>query len=171
MIDASTFATLFDTLYPRVFGYIRARVYTMESAEDLTATVFEKALRYRHSYAAGKGNLDAWVFQIARNTVIDYYRASKRIPDQTELDEAAQHPTEALTPEQETLKKELQVELYEIMRQLSDRDQEIIQLRFFGRLTNRKIAEILDMNEKSVSVIIFRALKKMKQQLEVSEAV
>jgi RNA polymerase sigma factor (sigma-70 family) len=53
---------------------------------------------------------------------------------------------------------------------LSERDQEIVYLRFFGRLTNRKVAEILDLKEKTVSVIILRALQKLKVQLETQEA-
>ena len=170
MIDASTFASLFDALYPRLFGYIRARVRTRQIAEDLTATVFEKALRYQHTYSPDKGDFDAWLFQIARNAVIDHQKAQTKAPTETELDPAYQLAANQPTPEQALVKQEQQLNLNKVITQLPERDQEIIQLRFFGRLTNRKIAELLDMKEKTVSVVIYRALKKMKFELEAREA-
>ena len=61
--------------------------------------------------------------------------------------------------------------LLETLSTLSERDREIIHLRFFGRLTNRKIAEIMELKEKTVSVIILRALQKLKVQIEDQEAI
>lgn len=170
MIDASTFSSLFDALYPRLFGYIRARVRTQQVAEDLTATVFEKALRSQHTYKPDRGDFDAWLFQIARNTVIDHQKRQARVPAQTELEAAHELATGEPSPEQVLVNKEQQLTLNHAITQLSERDQEIIQLRFFGRLTNRKIAELLDMKEKTVSVIIYRALKKIKLDLDTREA-
>jgi RNA polymerase sigma-70 factor (ECF subfamily) len=78
--------------------------------------------------------------------------------------------TADLSPEQQLLRQEQQRILTESITTLSERDQEIIQLKFFGRLTNREIAEVLKLNEKTVSVIILRALQKLRVRLETQEA-
>ena len=67
------------------------------------------------------------------------------------------------------MRREQQRQLLDLLTTLSERDQEVIQLRFFGRLTNRTIAELLDMNEKTVSVVILRSLRKLKAQFEQQE--
>jgi len=48
---------------------------------------------------------------------------------------------------------------------LSEREQEIIGLKFGGGLTNRKIAALLDLKENHVAVILYRAMHKLRQRL------
>ncbi|MEM7347211.1 MAG: sigma-70 family RNA polymerase sigma factor, partial [Chloroflexota bacterium] len=153
----------------RIFGYVCSRVRTQQAAEDITATVFEKALRSQHSYDPKRGDFDAWLFQIARNAIIDHHKAQTRRPVQTDLKSAVHLATADPPLEQVMVKHEQHLALNQALEQLSERDKEIIQLRFFGRLTNRKIAVLLAMKEKTVSVIIYRALKKMKMEFEARE--
>ena len=69
-----TFAELYEEFLPRVFRYIRYRVNSLEVTEDLTSGVFEKALTNFSKYSSDKSSFSTWIFTIARNTVIDYYR-------------------------------------------------------------------------------------------------
>jgi len=170
MISSAEFATLFDDYYPKLYSYIRSKVTNQQTAEDITATAFERAFSRSHTYDAAKGSFDTWLFTIARNLVINHYAAVERKPVQHNLDETHPVTTPEATPEQQLLQQEQYRLLTKTMAILSERDQEIIRLRFFGRLTNRKIAEIMSLKEKTVSVIIFRALKKLKTQLEAKQA-
>jgi RNA polymerase sigma-70 factor (ECF subfamily) len=163
------FAALFDTYYPRLYGYIRSRVANQQMAEDFTASAFERAFSRSHSFDTEKGSFSTWLFSIGRNLLLDYYRANQRQPTHYNLDEFSDLAAATASPETVVLRREQQRQLVELLTILSERDQEIIQLRFYGRLTNRAIADLLDINEKTVSVIILRALRKLKAQFERQE--
>jgi RNA polymerase sigma-70 factor (ECF subfamily) len=164
------FAALFDTHYSRLYAYVRSQVADRETAEDLTAATFERAFSRSQSYDPAKASFATWLFRIAHNLVINHYATTSRNPPPYELDEVTGISTADLSPEQQFLRQEQQRILGETIATLSERDQEIIQLKFYGRLTNREIAEVLELNEKTVSVIILRALQKLKAQLESQEA-
>lgn len=164
------FAALFDLYYPKLYAYVRSRVTDRTTAEDITATAFERAFRHSQSYDPAKGTFPTWLFRIARNLIINHHTAAGRRPAPYGLDEAAAVPAAELTPEQQLLRQEQHRLLLAALAGLSARDQEIIQLRFFGGLTNRHIAEVMDLKEKTVSVIILRALQKLQVYLERQEA-
>lgn len=170
VISSLNFAALFDTHYPRLYAYVRSQVTDRETAEDLTAAAFERAFSRSHSYDSAKASFATWLFRIAHNLVINYYATTSRNPVPYELNEVTEISTADLSPEQQFLRQEQQRILGETIATLSERDQEIIQLKFYGRLTNREIAEVLELNEKTVSVIILRALQKLKVRLETQEA-
>lgn len=164
------FAALFDTHYPRLYAYVRSQVADRETAEDITALAFERAFSHSDSYDPAKGAFATWIFRIARNLVLNHYAATQRKAPAYPLDEAAEISASDALPEQQLLRQEQNQALLAAIAVLSERDREIVYLRFFGHLTNRKIAEILNLNEKTVGVIILRALQKLKMQLETQEA-
>lgn len=165
MFAASNFEALFNDLYPKLYAYIRAQVNQRETAEDITATTFERAVKHSHTFDSGKGSVDSWLFRIARNLIIDHYTAHRKRPAQTLLEDAGPLAADHPSPEQAVMQQERQRQLLESLDTLPEREREIIHLRFFGKLTNRKIAEVMDLNEKTVSVIIYRTLKKLKSRL------
>ena len=80
MIAPEDFATLFDENYPKLYAYIRSQVANQETAEDITATTFERAFSRSHMYDADKGSFATWLFRIAHNLVINYYASTSRKP-------------------------------------------------------------------------------------------
>lgn len=164
------FAQLFKEYHPRVYTYLRYRVNSLEDAEDLIGLVFEKAYTNRDKFDATKGDFAAWLFRIAHNTLANYYRretsrstweSGQELPDDLTM--------AAASPETEVIRQESIAQLLRGLSQLSERDQEVISLKFAGRLRNREIGEIMDMKEKTVSVVLLRAMRRLQKEVKAEE--
>ncbi len=160
------FEALFGLYYPKLYSYVRYRVDSLQEAEDLTALAFERALAHRTSYDPAKGAFSTWLFRIARNAVINHQARHRRRGLAVDLEEIADLPAETQSPEEAIIHKEVSRSLLQQVSTLSPRDQDILALKFAGRLTNREIAETLELNEKTVSVILLRSLRKLRDRIE-----
>ena len=161
------FAELYDEFMPKVFRYIRYKVNDQQITEDLTSTVFEKALVSFERYSSDKGAFSTWIFSIARNTLIDYYRTNK-MRQQVSLDEAVEVPSREPSPQEEAEKKAEQECLRGCLLRLPEDDQEIIRLKFAAEFNNRQIAKMLGLSESNVGVRLFRAVKKLREDFHES---
>lgn len=163
--------SLFEQYHPRVYAYVRYRVSDVDEAEDLTSEIMERVLAHLGSYDARKGSFSTWLFRIAHNLWVNHWkRQQRRARYHVELgakveDLAADNPT----PEQTIIHEEEVSRALACLSRLPTRQQEILALRFAGRLTNREIAHVLKMNERTVSVTILRALRRLRQLLEETE--
>ncbi len=160
-------AELFQQHHPRIYNYLRYRVNAPEDAEDLTSIIFERAFKKRRQYDPAKGTFSAWLFRIADNELISYYRKrTKRSAWETETEIPVDLVTSDPSPEAHFIKKEGIVQLLQSLERLSERDQEIISLKFAGRLRNTEIGQIMQMKEKTVSVALLRAVRRLRQEME-----
>ena len=71
------FGQLYDTYIKRIYDFIYYKTMHQQTAEDLTSDTFFKALRSINKFKDETGSFQAWLYRIARNTVIDHYRAKK----------------------------------------------------------------------------------------------
>ena len=161
-------ADRFEQYYPRIYNYLRYRVNSVEDVEDLTGSIFEKAYAQRRRYNPDRGEFSTWLFTIARNQLSDYYRKHKH---RSKWETGAEPPVDLVTPEPSpetrVVHQEAIVQLLQGLTQLSERDQEIISLKFAGKLSNIEIGKIMDMKEKTVSVVLLRAVRRLRRQIEV----
>lgn len=164
--EAAT-ATSFEEVYRRYFrplyAFIALRVGSRNAAEDVTAQVFEKALKAYPGYDPGRGGLSTWLFAIARNAVSDHFRRQR--PDEVELDEGAAAAASA-DPLAELEAAELKANVRQALKVLEPREQELVALKFGAGLNNREIAGLLELSESNVGTILYRSLGKMKTRLE-----
>jgi RNA polymerase sigma factor (sigma-70 family) len=161
------FTEVYEEFLPRVFRYVKCRVSDVATAEDLTSSVFEKVLVNFAKYSRDTAAFSTWIFTIARNTLIDYYRVVASKKQQTvSLEQAEERPTDTLSPPEELEKKELAEKLNRCVAQLSPEEQEIIHLKFEAELTNREIAKMLRLSESNVGVKLYRAIRKMRDTFQ-----
>ena len=162
---ADAFAAFYELYLPKIFRYMNYRISDRYLAEDLTATVFEKALSKFTQYRPEKAALSTWIFRIARNTMIDHFRARGR--EQTvPLDEAFDPPGNSKSPEQTVIEQEESQMLRFYIAKLSAHEQEIISLKFSSEMTNRQIADMLGLSESNVGVILYRTVRKLRNYFE-----
>jgi RNA polymerase sigma-70 factor (ECF subfamily) len=151
--DAGAFGRLYDAGVDRIYRYIFFRVTDLEIAEDLTSEVFLKAWENLHRYRPG-GPFIAWLYTIARNTVIDHYRTRKQSVslDETviKLDPHLEEKVD-LQDEVETLKR--------AMQHLTDQQREVLTLRFLVELDTGQIAGRMRKSEGAVRALQMRALQ------------
>jgi len=158
---AESFAVFYEQYLPKVYRYINYRIADVQTAEDLTSAVFEKALSKFKSYDRRKAGFSTWIFTIARNTVIDHFRSSRQ-SQTVGLEAVAENPSPHISPEDEADRAE-EIQLLNLcVAQLSDPEKEIISLKFGAEMTNRQISAVLSLTESNVGVILYRAVRKLR---------
>lgn len=158
------FTYIFEAYYKRIYNYYYYRVQNQHIAEDLTSQLFEKVMTKISSYESHKGNFEVWLFAIARNVLNDYFRSQKKYP-WSSLDSVLEMIAEEANPEQMICQAEETKMLLGMIKNLKEKERNIIAYKFGANLKNKEIAELLEIGEKNVSVILYRTLKKLKVKL------
>src|SRR5688572_22792400 len=90
--DESALATIYNTFVKPIYRYQYSRVGNAVDAEDLTAQTFLAVIEFLPRYQH-RNNFTAWIFQIARNKAMDYFRSNHHA--QAEINESVQDPTQS----------------------------------------------------------------------------
>ncbi|MDW7674572.1 MAG: sigma-70 family RNA polymerase sigma factor [Bacillota bacterium] len=163
--NESAFTTLYNYYYPRIYNYVHYRVADFHAAEDLISQIFEKLFSTLKNYRSEKAPFSTWLFSIARNTLTDYYR--RRIRTTCAYLETTEEIIDSEPgPDDIVAFNETQQQLHKALASLTQREQDIIALKFWGGLSNRDIAKLLDISESNTGVILFRAMKQLRIILE-----
>lgn len=156
------FGTLYQQYYPRVLAYFRFRVGKADVAEDLASLAFERALTHLAELKASEAAA-AWLFRIAQNCAHDYFRRHR--PEVSLEGLACAERPQQRSSEEQVLADEERRSLLAHVSHLSEREQEIIGLKFAAHLTNRQIARVLHMPEGTVGSLLYRTLGKLRNAL------
>lgn len=159
---STDFAAVYDDEIWHVYGFFAYRVRSVADAEDLTQRTFERALRAWERFDEERAPVRAWLLAIARNLLIDHYRA-----DRARREEPLEHVEEGeLGTETPELDLGIDPALGEALAALPPRDREIVALRFGGDLTGPEIAELTGLSLANVQQILSRSLRKLRARLE-----
>lgn len=162
--NESIFSDFYEEYYEKVYNYVYFKTGDQLNAEDLACSIIEKVLNNIHKYNAGASSLNTWIFTIARNHLIDYFRLKSRSECRFEDGEELQiGDTITEKPDEAVIKAEQMELISELLQRLPETEREVLILKFWGGLKNIEIADQLDMNGSSVNVMVFRTLKKLKK--------
>ncbi len=155
---------VFDEYYDKIYSFIYIRVRDINTAEDLTSDVFLKVVEKIKSYDTSKGAFSTWIFTIALNEVRSHFRKTSGF---TETDyDFEEAESEQKNPEEQVLFKEDCKSLKDAINSLDTTSQNIILLKYYGDLSNKKIAELLNISETNVSTLLSRRIKSLKKFME-----
>jgi len=157
------FGRFYQQYLPRVYQYVNYRVGNRNEVEELTSIIFEKALTKFGSYDSRKAAFSTWIFSIAHNTVIDYYRERSR-KQQLTKDEEFRMAEPSTSIEEEAVRSEEILKLRQCLAKLNHNEQELISLKYSGEMTNREIARITGYSESNVGTILCRAIHKLREE-------
>lgn len=160
------FRRLYDHYLPLIYAYVGYRIGSTADVEDVVAEVFVKMSGgLRRFVWRGPGSFSAWLFRIAHNEVAGYYRRMgprlHDMPLETSLEAPSVHPLGDSTIES----VERAALIREMLNELPSRQREVILLKYFGNLRNREIAQILELDERTVASHLSRGLSNLRQRL------
>jgi RNA polymerase sigma factor (sigma-70 family) len=159
-----SFTDLYDEYFNQVNRYLRCRVNNYWDGDDLTTTVFLKALENFHQYDRSR-SFGAWIFRIAHNVYVDYVRKKKEVPINHEEWLVNEEDT-TWQPEQRTLSKEERNDLQQWIEQLTQDQKDVLSLRYFADLKIRQVAEVIGKSDSAIKMITRRAIAQLKKFYE-----
>ena len=159
------FEHAYDEQLARVYGFFARRVNAREDAEDLTQHTFERALQAWDRFDPRRATLGTWLLAIARNLLIDYYRA--RSPEGQPLDEL--DPSSLPRVDGPAERVGVDPELADALAGLMARDRQILALRYGGDLSGAEIAAATGLTVSNVQQILSRSLRRLRLTLCVAD--
>ena len=160
--DVASFAALYEQFFDPVFRYVSFRTGNRMDAEDITGDVFIRMVGSISSFRWQGHRFSSWLFRIAHNLVVDYFRARARkatVP----LEAAAVVPqSSAADPETHTQINLMMEHVYGAMESLTAWQREVISLRFAAGLSVAETAQAVGKKENAVKALQHAGLKKLK---------
>lgn len=158
--DTEAFGELYDRYVDRIYRFIYYKVLNKETAEDIASEVFYKALSRIDTFDAQEGSFSAWLYRIARNAVIDFYRTKRDLVDIEDVFDLGENDRiiERIDSEAALAKISAYLET------LSTRQREIVTLRVWSELSYRDIADIVGGSEDSAKMTFSRAIRDIREK-------
>jgi len=181
--DPDAFAALYDLYVKEVYRFVFFKVRRQEDAEDITSQVFLKAWQYLTADKVDRGlssvnfdksirNFRAFVYQLARNLVVDFYRQKGRQEvlfsnaDEAKLDAVPSSQDLA----EETALTQDQQNLLKAVDKLKEEYKEALILRYIQELSIKEVAQAIGKSPLATRVLLHRAIKSLKFEAEVSRS-
>jgi RNA polymerase sigma-70 factor, ECF subfamily len=148
-------------VYKVAFGFGKSK----ENALDISQNVFLKSYQKISSFS-GKSSFKTWLVKIAYNEGVNWVRSNQRYLKHSSFETEEEIPTPVVSSADEFLAKEHKSELIKSLYNLNTRYRLAVVLRYFEDQSIKEIAEILECSEGVVKNILFRSLKKLKENLQ-----
>lgn len=151
---------IYRDYHSKVLGYIRSKINNLQDSEDLAADVFVKVYEKYDSFDNTKASVSTWIFTITRNAVIDYFRTSK------DYDEVPETIAADTSVEDEVCNNDMLDSLAKALRNLDERERDIIVMRYYEGVSLKDIADKMGISYAYVRVLQNKALQALRDYLE-----
>lgn len=150
---------IYESYHAKVQNFIYSKVNDMYLAEDICSDVFIKIYEKYDRFDESKSSLSTWIFTIARNTLIDYYR-TRHVHEEVPEDMAQDSDVE-----EEVLNGEMLNTLASALEKLGERERDLIILHYYSGLKLNEIAEKMDISYSYVKILHKKALVELRTNL------
>jgi RNA polymerase sigma factor (sigma-70 family) len=160
------FSDIYEEHVWGVYGFFAYRLPSQSDAEDLTQLTFERALRAWNRYDEHRGSVRTWLLAIAKNALTDYHRRDRSRHTRSLAEDALPEAEVPVVGGPDDSRFGPDPALADALARLTDREREVIALRFGGDLTGPEIASMLELTVANVQQISSRALRRLRDQLK-----
>lgn len=155
-----SFEDVYTQNVERIFAFCAARI-GREQAEDLTADVFCKALAAWGRFEDRDSSPRAWLMQIAHHRIIEAWRSNARASNNHGV-ELVVDDVAIIVEDQDQFEMVLTQ-----LRELPDRQQTVVTMRFLSELSVAEVASVLEITEEAVRAATMRGVRTLRAGLSV----
>ncbi len=164
--DPDAFGDLYERYIDQIYNYIYFRTSNVKDAEDICSRVFMRALHHIKRYEDRGYPFSAWLYRIAHNLVVNWYRDRER-SDEISLTDQYPPPTMDGNIEDQIEKENETDLLMSIIQRLPEDRKELLILKHVEGLTNTEIGQIMDRTEGAVKALYHRTLESLRDDYEI----
>jgi RNA polymerase sigma-70 factor (ECF subfamily) len=166
------FEEIYSTYEKPVYNYVLHMVKDAQLASDLAQEIFLKVYKNLETYQ-GKAKLSTWIYKIATNAYLDYFRTSahkkekvtKLLDDNLNENNKLEEIKRVLSIDEQVVKQEMNVCIQEFLERLPGEYRAVIVLHDLQGVKNREIADILSCSLDTVKIRLHRARNKLRTVL------
>lgn len=164
------FPALYEYFNKKLFDFVLKRVSNKEIAEDLTSEIFEKIYKSIADFKWQGITISAWIFRIARNRIIDHYRANNKYKKDTSLYDLT-NIIQSNDPKADDIMVEKQEHqnLYNAIREFDEEEQYLIYYKFFEDMQNKDISRLTGISETNVGTKLHRIRRRLEKLIKKLE--
>lgn len=156
---------LIKIYYKSIYVYVYKQVSCEELSKDLTQDIFISMLRSIKNYDDSKSSFKTWLYRVASNKVIDYYRSKTYSNTKKVTDIEEYELKDTINIEKDLIQKEKVKEIMGIVNSFESNIQQIFRLKVFGEMTFKEIGELLSVSESTVKTKYYSTIKKLKKEV------
>ncbi len=162
--DSAAFGKLYDRYLPPIYRFVFIKVGRKQDAEDLSQQVFASAWQNIEGFEFKGFPFSSWIYRIASNAVIDYYRTYK---SNVSIDAVSEEHFSEDANDEARVDHAINMSAIRVaLTRLEPDQQNVLLMKFVEDLSNKEIADALGKTEGAVRVIQHRALKQLKTHID-----
>jgi RNA polymerase sigma-70 factor (ECF subfamily) len=158
--NIESFGEIYSIYLDRIYRYVIYQVRDKATAEDLSEEILWKAWRGLAKYRWDGHPFSAWLYRIAHNQIVDYFRTNRKYQN-IEVESLAGDTD----PEQEVSRKQMERLLVSAVSSLPEQQRQVIILKFIEGLDNQEIEQIMGKKQGAIRMLQMRALTTLRQKL------
>jgi len=159
--DLDRMGELFERHHGPLYGYLAKLTGNRTAAEDITQIVFQRMLKYRHTYR-DQGSFTAWMYHLARRCATDHFRKSSSAPVAVDPSHLEEHADESRRADEVAASRDDHALLHRALGRLDRDDREVLLLSRFQELSFAEVAGILECSVGAARVRAHRALRALR---------
>jgi len=154
---------IYITYHDRIEHYIMGKVGDIYLAQDITSTVFLKIYQKLDGYDEAKAGISTWIYTIANNTVIDYFR-TRKVSEEIPEDISCMREIE-----EDFIREEILEELAEALSSIPVRERDLLVMRYYHGMTLKDIAIKMGLSYANVKIVHAKAINHMRERMDIED--